>query len=292
MSNKINTYNNKNINCGENEVILNIPLLLNKSQRNINVNYGTISQPPPPLPKTNYQSTSQIYQIQTHQQPNRQLPNQQLPNQQLPNQQPPNQQQSNQQLNNIIVLNKNKKTLLFDNNIYYGELKPYISSQEFIGVIDLINNISNEALFEKSSSFKNKIKFKVFDWIFLACFISILVFFIIAKLYRAAIVVSVLLFLIALISKVLFFLFTKNTEIKISIEQGYENFFGVLSQKYNPLIFKGVFEKKEKSNGEFEFNQTSLIIEYPTYLRTAYVFHNPNEHQCYKQVQPMPNYQL
>ncbi|EAL72642.1 hypothetical protein DDB_G0270584 [Dictyostelium discoideum AX4] len=277
MNTNINTYN-QNINSGESDVILNIPLLLNKSQRNINVNYGTISQSVPPLPsqplsKTNHQPTSQVYQIQAQNQ----------------------QQQQQQQLNNVLVLNKSKKTLLFDNNVYYGELTPYINPQEYIEVIDLINNISNEALFEKSSfsSFKNRIKFKVFDWIFLACFISILVFFIIAKLYRAAVVVSVLLFLIALISKVLYFFFTKNTEIKISIEQGYENFFGVLSQKYNPLIFKGVFEKKEKGDGEFEYNQTSLIIEYPTYIRTAYVFHNPNEYQCYKQqIQPMTNYQL
>ncbi|KAN0011733.1 hypothetical protein ACTFIU_007299 [Dictyostelium citrinum] len=282
MNTNINTYNNnQNINSGENDVILNIPLLLNKSQRNINVNYGTISQSQPQLQtqpsKPNHQSTSQIYQIQTHQQQQNKL-----------------QQQQQQQLNNVLILHKNKKTLLFDNNVYYGELTPYIGPKEYIEVIDLINNISNEALFEKSSSssFKNKIKFKVFDWIFLACFISILVFFIIAKLYRAAVVVSVLLFLIALISKVLYFFFTKNTDIKISIEQGYENFFGVLSQKYSPLIFKGVFEKKEKSNGEFEYNQTSLIIEYPTYLRTAYVFHNPNEHQCYKQIQPMTNYQF
>ncbi|KAN0000065.1 hypothetical protein ACTFIZ_008529 [Dictyostelium cf. discoideum] len=289
MNTNINTYN-QNINSSENDVILNIPLLLNKSQRNINVNYGTISQsvPPPPqsLSKTNHQPTSQIYQIQTHHHHH----------QQQQHQQQHQQQQNQQQLNNALVLNKNKKTLLFDNNIYYSELTPYINPQEYIEVIDLINNISNEALFEKSSSsssFKNKIKFKVFDWIFLACFISILVFFIIAKLYRAAVVVSVLLFLIALISKVLYFFFTKNTEIKISIEQGYENFFGVLSQKYNPLVFKGVFEKKEKGNGEFEYNQTSLIIEYPTYIRTAYVFHNPNEYQCYKQqIQPMTNYQF
>ncbi|EGC33627.1 hypothetical protein DICPUDRAFT_80621 [Dictyostelium purpureum] len=177
----------------------------------------------------------------------------------------------NSPFSNVLIIPKNLETNLFCTKTFYRELEPFIKPDEFFDLLNDINEITEESIIESRSKYKSRI----FDITLLLVFISVLIFFIITGLYRVAIITCVTVILIGTILRLTYYFLTKE-KIEQKIELGFDNYYFELSQKLYPLVFKGLFRKIQSSKRSgWEFIQTALIIEYPTFIKTPYVFQNP-----------------